>query len=438
MEKKPLGFWMTTSLVLGNMIGSGIFLLPASLALYGTISLAGWGITVLGAIALALIFSDLTKNNPSIGGPYVYCRQELGELLGFLVAWGYWIGVWVATAAIAVAFTSYLGYFFPILLDNPHAGALTTLCVLWIFTLINAYSIRLGGITQVLTTLLKIAPLMCIAICGLLKINPAHFTPVNLSDLSMPAATLTTASITLWAFIGLESATVPAESVRNPKTTIPRATLCGTLLAAVIYITSTIAVMGLVTPDALQHSNAPFAVAAAALWGSTGSLIIGGTAIISCLGAMNGWILIQGQIAYAIAQDQLFPKIFLRGAKGGSPRAAIVISSILSSIVVLMNYHKNLIQMFTFMILLSTLQTLIPYLFCSLSQLLMMIRQQREKTRKLQKIRVFLTLFAYTYTFFAIAGTGSETVYWSFILLLAGLPCYAWAQYHKTLKTLGQ
>ncbi|MBP9722065.1 MAG: amino acid permease, partial [Gammaproteobacteria bacterium] len=218
---KPLGLWMTTSLVLGNMIGSGLFLLPAVLANFGGISIIGWLVTTFGALAFALVFSQLSQHYPSTGGLYVYCREELGETIGFLLGWGYWVSLCVGTAAIAISFTSYLSYFVPQFNTNQLLALGCNLAVIWSLTLINAYSVLNGGIMQLITTVIKIIPILLIAVFGLVEINFDHFTPFNASNESNFTAIISTVALTLWAFIGLESASIPAESINNPKHTIP-------------------------------------------------------------------------------------------------------------------------------------------------------------------------------------------------------------------------
>lgn len=426
-NSKPLGLWMATSLVLGNMIGSGIFLLPSTLAPYGGISIIGWLVTTVGAMAFALVFAQLSQKYPNTGGLYVYCREEFGEAIGFLLAWSYWLSVCVGSAAISVAFTSYLSFFIPALNSNALMGAGCTLAILWTLSFVNAYSVFTGGILQLATTILKIAPILLVAFFGLFQIDTSNFTPFNPSELSNPSAILTTTGITLWAFLGLECASIPAGSIENPKRTIPLATLLGTFIAAIIYISSTTAIMGLVKPEVLQNSSAPFTDAASILFGKTGSIMIGIGAIIACLGAVNGWILIQGQMAYAIACDHLLPQIFTKTSKHGAPYMAIIISGIISSFVILMNYNANLITIFSYLLVLSTMMTVIPFIFCTIAKILILAR---EKQNQNNLVGIIIAMFAFTYGIFAIGSTDYNLVYWCFIMLLLGLPIYGWVKYH--------
>ena len=253
---------MATSLVVGNMIGSGVFLLPATLAAYGGISIVGWLVTTVGALLLALVFARLSSLIPDAGGPYAYTRRGFGDFAAFLVAWGYWISIWTSNAAIAVAFVSYMTVFFPELATNGALAALVAIATIWLLSWINSAGVRNAGWVQLITAILKLVPLVVIATLGLLFFNADHFRPFNLSGGSNFSAVTATVALTLWAFLGLESATIPADNVRDPRRTIPRATILGTVAAALVYIFGTVAVMGIIPPAGLAASNAPFADAA--------------------------------------------------------------------------------------------------------------------------------------------------------------------------------
>ena len=218
------------------MIGSGIFLLPASLAVFGGVSMLGWLSTTTGAVLLALVFSRLSRIMPRAGGPYAYSREGLGEFSAFLGAWGYWVSSWVSNAAIAVAWVSYLSIFWPALAANSLLAAAAAIAAIWVLTWVNGIGVHYAGLVQVVTTLLKLAPLIAIAGLGLFYLEPDHFTPFNRSSQSMPSAINATAALTLWAFLGLESATIPAEEIEDPRRTISRATVFGTVIAATVYI----------------------------------------------------------------------------------------------------------------------------------------------------------------------------------------------------------
>ena len=420
------GLLIAIALVVGNMIGSGIFLLPASLAPFGGISLLGWIFTTAGAITIALMLARLGRMMPAAGGPYAYTRRGLGNLAAFLVAWGYWVSIWSGNAAISVAFVGYMAVFFPVLAVNPALGAGTALAAIWFLTGVNALGVKEAGIVQVVTTILKLLPLIAIGTLGLLYLDPGHFQPFNPSGETPFSAITATAALTLWAFTGLESATIPADSVKDPSRTIPRATIIGTLAVAAIYLLATVGVMGILPATDLANSTAPFADAGRLIWGSRAGSLIAAGAAISAFGALNGWVLLQGQMPMAAARDGLFPAVFGKISRRGTPVAGIVISSLLVTGLMALNFRASLVEQFTFIILLATLSTLIPYLFSAVAELVIFVRE-REKFRgeRLAGASVIAVL-ALLYSLWAISGTGRDTVFWGFVLLLAGLPVYWW------------
>ncbi len=433
LPSKQVGLWTATSLVVGNMIASGLFMLPATLGIYGGISLIGWLISGAGAICLALVYSWLSKMRPqSTGGPYAFTRDGIGSFAAYLVAWGYWISVWSTNAAITVAFVSYLSAFVPALGTNPFLGVSAGLAAIWFLTWISTRGIKAAGSVQLITTILKIAPLLVITLGGCFYLHLDYFTPFNLSSQSDLSAITSTTTLTLFAFLGMECATIPAESVSNPEKTIPRATILGTLLTTFIYITSTVVVMGLLPPAMLHESKAPFADAAASIWGEGARYLMAGGAVISTFGALNGYILIQGQMPMAAARDQLFPKIFAKENKNSTPGIGIIISSVFISVLMIMNFTKSLADTYKFIILLSTLAVLVPYLFSVIAFVIMEGREHGFTSRN--RIKLLVAALAFIYSMWAVAGSGEETVFWGFIFLMSGLPFYAWIQLQRNKK----
>ena len=427
-NEKKLGFWLSTSLVVGNMIGSGIFLLPAALAVYGGISIFGWIFTTFGAVLLALVFSRLSKLISKAGGPYAYSKEGFGDFTGFLVVWGYWVSIWCGNAAIAVAGVGYLTIFFPSLKEDYILSAATAIVTIWLFSFINTKNIRSVGKVQLVITILKILPLLLFGTLGFLYFNVDHFLPLNISDSSNFNAILASAALTLWAFLGLESTTIPSDKVINPKKTIPRATIVGTLIVALIYISSTVALMGIIAPSKLQNSAAPFADAAQLLWGNGFSYLVAIGAIIACFGALNGWILLQGQLPLAAARDNLFPSAFKKVSSEGIPIIGIIISSALASILVSMNYSKGLVQMFSFIIMLSTFTCLVPYLVSSLVEITLYLLNGERYQKKQLQIAILISVPAFLYSLWAVIGLGYEIIFWGIILLMAGIPFFVYTK----------
>lgn len=432
--RREIGFWTAVALVVGNMIGSGVFLLPASLAPFGGLSFAGWAVSAGGSVMLALVFARFARANPAAGGPYAYTRAAFGDLPGFLVGWGYWVSVWCANAALAVAFVGYLAPFLPKVSDSKDATAVVAIGALWFFALVNALGVRAAGRVQVVTTILKTLPLAFVGLVGLAHFNGAAFSAPSAGTDSTGGQLMAVVTLTLWAFLGLESATIPAGSVRDASRVIPRATIVGTMAAAAVYIVSTIGVMSVVPPAALATSTAPFADAARALAGSAAGAVVAIGAAISCLGALNGWTLMVGQLPMAMAADGVFPPMFARLSARGTPVGGFVIGAALSTLLILVDLvqarlagsaGRNLITLFTQMILLSTLSTLVPYFFCSLAALLSRGTGEAPGRRAGAGARAIAAL-ALLYAVVAIVGAGSEVVTWGAALLVAGLPVYFW------------
>ena len=421
---------MATSLVIGNMIGAGIFLMPAALAEYGGISILGWLVSAVGALLLATVFSKLSAmvKNKS-GGPYAFSKIGLGDYVGFLVAWGYWIAVWVAMAAIAIAFVSAMSVFFPVLNENPLIAVFTGLTAIWFLTWVNSRGVRSSGKLQVLTTILKLAPIVVIILGGIFFFKADNFVPFNASNTSFISAVAITGTMTLYAYLGLESATIPADNVDNPEKTIPRATMLGTIITTAVYILSTVVVMGIIPLNDLSRSPAPFADAMKVMTGETGSYIIAAGAAIAAFGALNGWILIQSQIAKAISLDGLFPKVFQKENKKGVPLWGLIIGGLLSSVVMLMNYSEGLVEQFKFVILLSTLCTLVPYLFSAAA--FVAISLDRGNTKNPKTGIFILGGLTFAFAMWAIFGAGEKAVFWGFILLLMGTPFYVWLKWKQ-------
>lgn len=427
MSRKKLGFWTSSSLVAGNMIGSGIFLLPSVLASYGSISIIGWVISAFGAATLAFVFIEFSKILPGTsGGPYVYSRKGLGDFAGFLVAWGYWISVWCTNAAITIALIGYLGVFFPVLQANTTLAVATGLGIVWAVVWLNTRGIREAGVFSLVTTILKITPLLAIGLVGMFYIKLENFTLFNISGVSDFQAMTATATLTLFAYMGIECATIPSGNIENPQRTIPRSTYFGLGVAAVVYILGTTSLMGIIPAEELQHSQAPFSDAAAIMWGSWAENLVAFGAVVSTLGALNGWILIQGQIPAAISRDKLFPPIFAKENKNGVPAVSIILSSVLISILIVMNYSKGLVKAFQFVLLLSSMTALMAYLFTSVSYVL--VAGAKEKLSKGFTMKATIASIAFLFSIWAIAGSGVEIVYWGFILLMAGIPLYVWMQ----------
>jgi APA family basic amino acid/polyamine antiporter len=420
--RAPLGLWTAIALVVGSMIGSGVFLLPATLAPYGAASLVGWGLTLAGALLLALVFSWLAAGITRSGGPYAYAQVAFGDRVGFAVAWSYWICNWTGNAALAVAFAGSLGAVVPAATATPWRGALCALAALAFCTGVNVAGVRKAGHLQVVATLLKLLPLVLFGVVGLAYVQMDSYLPFNPSGQSLWAVGSSVAALTLWAFLGLEAATVPSAEIDDPRRNVPRATLAGVLIAGLATMLTCTVVLGLLPSDQLAHSAAPMADAATRLWGGWAGTAVGIVATISCFGALNGWVLLQAQTPMAAARDGLFPRAFGRTDARGTPVAGLLLSSGLAAVVMLSNYSKSLVGLFQFSILLSTAACLLPYAVCTLAW--WKLHPGAPMLRRLAAIGGLL------YAVWAMVGTGSEALLWGGVLLLAGAPVYVFSRRH--------
>ena len=422
-QNQKIGLLAATSLVVGNIIGAGIFVLPASLAKFGSISIVGWLFTATGALILAKIFSNFSKKlKGKSGGPYIYSKVVFGDFIGFLVAWGYWISCWVNNAAIAVAIVSALSFFFPELVTNPFYATLTGLSFIWFFTFTSSKGIKSSGNIQILTTIAKLIPLVLIILFGFFIFDFEIFPEFNLTDQNDFEILPIVAVMTLYAFLGLECASIPAENIKNPEKTIPKATMAGTLISTLIYILSTIVLFGIISAENLINSPAPFAEAGEIIGGKYFGFLISAGAAISAIGALNGWILITSYMPMTMANDRLFPKVFAKKNKKGFPYLSLLLGSILTSFVMTMNYTDGLVDRFEFLILLTTLSTLIPYFFVSVSYILFHVEKRLFKINSFRS--VILGLFGSLYSLWAIFGSGIDSIVYGTILLILGIPIY--------------
>src|SRR5215813_2550724 len=367
--KKALGLTACTALIIGNMVGSGFYLSPASLAPYGLLAIVGWVVMGIGAVCLGLVFARLARSSPATGGPYAYTRDAYGDFAGFWVAWGYWISIWASLPAIAVAFTGYLAEFLPALRQHRPTAIAITLGVIWLVVVINIRGMREAGFFQTVTTFTKLVPFLAIATVGLLWVRPHNFTVFNPSGKSLFGASAAVAPLIMFAYLGLESATVPADDVQDPARTIPRATLLGIFSAALLYVLGTTTVMGVIPREQLARSSSPFADACSAMWGTWAGGLIAIAALISSLGALNGWTLLMGQIPMAAAHNGLLPNWFGRRSGTGVPANAILISAGLATVLLLVQASgaRGLVAFYNFVVNLSTMAAVIPYAFCALA-----------------------------------------------------------------------
>jgi APA family basic amino acid/polyamine antiporter len=428
------GLPVAIALIMGSIIGVGIFNLPSSLAHYGPITLVSMGLTTVGAVALALLFAALSRRIPADGGPYAYARAAYGNPLGFANAWSYWITAWAGNAAIAVGWVLYVEEF--VNKGHNRAGSVVLVLIgLWIPAAVNLTGVKNMGAVQVVTTILKFAALAFMSIAGLFYISHANYTPWNVSGESAIAAIGGGMSIALFSYLGVEVAAVAAGKVKDPDRNISRSTILGTLACAVVYMMSLTVVFGILPTTKLQASTAPFSDAINAMFGGTvWGHVMAIVVIISGLGALNGWTMICAEMPLAAANDGLFPEQFKRVSPAGVPAFGIIASTVLASIAMAVNYiGSGGATVFTTLVLMTGITAAIPYGFSALAQIkwrLMDKRQLQGAHFARDMIVAGLSLvFSVLFIWYSRNVGNSFWVYWApFLLaggaLLLGIPVY--------------
>ena len=421
-SQSKMGFWTVTSLVAGSQIGTGIFLLPASMAAFGAAGLSSWLITAMGAMLLAIIFARLCAKIPKTGGPHTFIENAFGKILGFFSAWTYWVISWLSTPLVVISVVSYLS---PIIGNlHPALNLALEIVILVFITSLNLLGVRSAGRVEFAFTLLKLLPLILLPVAGLFFFNESHFVPFNPTPDSTISVLNAAALLTLWGFIGVESATTPAESVENPQKTIPRAIIVGTLLVAVIYIFSSIVIMGVVPPQLLAQSKAPFADAAQIIFGGNWYMVISIAASIVCLGTLNAWVLTSGQIALGAANDGHLPKLFTVKNSHGAPRWGLIVSSLCMIPILIVTLNKDLIAQVKSIIDVSVTAFLFVYILSVLSYIRLFWKNKETST--LNKKGILLGIGALIFCGWALYSSGVKMVAFASLIPLTGLPIYLW------------
>ncbi|MEU5682738.1 amino acid permease [Streptomyces venezuelae] len=428
---RRFGLPIATCLVMGNIIGGGIFLLPASVAPFGTISLVAFAVLTAGAIALALVFGRLAERDPRTGGPYVYARAAFGDFAGFLAAWSYWITTWVSNAALAVAAVGYLDVLIPVN-DHKWSAIVAALVLQLLPALANFAGTRYVGAVQLVATVLKFVPLLLVAVGGLFFFDSANLGPFQASDDSPMGAVSAAAAILLFSYLGVESAAVSAGEVRDPRRNVGRATILGTLGAAVVYLLGTLAVFGTVAHDKLVASTAPFSDAVDVMFGgSWGGTAVACAALVSMVGALNGWTLLSAQTPYAAAQDGLFPSAFGK-KKRGVPTVGVLVTVVLASLLTVYNYTAGSGGVFESLVLITTFTATVPYLLATAAQIYFLVSGQRDRVHRGRLVRdAVLAGVAFAFSMWLVAGSGYAAVYQGVLFLFVGVLVYAWMAARK-------
>ena len=412
VEARPFGFWMATALVVGGMIGAGIFVQPAQLAPFGWTGVAAWLVAIPGAMLLAAILAKLTAARPAATGGIAIVGEALGTMPGVLVGWSYWVSVWSANALIALTAVRYAATFIPALTATPLATALSATALIWTLTALNMGGAKGAGRFQVVTTVLKLLPLVAVVLilAGLAATEPARFSANPHSPFR--AADLTTAlTLAFFPLVGFEAASLAAARVRDPARNVLRATLYGTALTGLFYVVISNGVAFALPEATVAASPAPIALFVAHFWGEGASLAVAAFASIAAIGCLNGWTLMQGEIPLGMARSGLLPAIIARTDGRDVPVVSMLASSGLASALVLAGAVPGMPDILTFMLQLTTAATVWFYVGACAAAFALGIARP-------------LAAAGIAFSAWVLWGSGMQALGWSIALMLTAVPLY--------------
>lgn len=431
-----LGLPSATALVIGSIIGTGVFTMPAVMAGAGTSSILTLVTISVGAMLLAVMFGQLTKRVPTTdGGLYAYARHEFGDFAGYLTAWCYWITAWAGNAAIVASWVLYVESLFGISNPSGWTNFGIALTGLWIPAAINLFGVRRMAFFQMVTVVLKFIPLLLVGVVGWFFVSSGNFGPFNATGGSLYSGISIAAGVALFSFIGVECATIAAGRVKDPRRNVGRASIIGTGLAALLYITVTAAVMGLEPHGSLVKDGAPFVVAFQTMFGKAWIVgkLVAATAVISGIGALNGWTLVTAEMPYAAATHDLFPRQFLRRNRHGALSFGIVVGAAIPSALMAYSYsglHTGL-KVFTYLVTLSVVTVAIPYFFAACAQLAYLVSRRRRVQGWALVRDLSIAGASVLFSLWVTAASGYQAVYQAVIGILIGLPIYAFLKARK-------
>jgi APA family basic amino acid/polyamine antiporter len=424
-----LGLTSATGLVVGSIVGTGIFTAPAVLAGAGTMGIVVLGVIAVGALLLAVLFGQLSKRVPnSDGGLYAYSRHEFGDFAGYLVGWCYWVQAWAGNAAIVASWVFYVDALFGLKHVSGMENWGIALLGLWVPAIVNLAGVQQMAWFQNITVILKFLPLLFVGVIGWFFVDKANFGPFNASGGSLYSGIGIAAGVARFSFIGVEAAAVTAKRVKNPRINVGRASLLGTALSAVLYVLVTAAVMGLVAHHALVGNGSPFVNAFQTMFphSSWAGKFIAGVAVVSGIGALNGWTLIITETSRAIAQDDLFPRPFAWTDRHGTAWFGIVVGTALPSLLMLWRYTASSgLTVFTYLVDLTVVTVAIPYFFSAIAQLTYLVSRRRKVQGWALARDLAVAGASVLFSMWVTFAGGYQVVYQALVVILVGLVLYA-------------
>ena len=438
-KARALGLTSATGLVIGSIVGTGVFAMPGVLAQAGTSSIIVLGVIALGAMLLAVLFGQLTKRIPNTdGGLYAYARHEFGDFAGYLTGWCYWIQAWAGNAAIVSAWVFYVDA-----LAGIHPSGMgnwgIALGGLWIPAVINLAGVRQMAWFQNLTVVLKFLPLLLIGVVGWFFVSKGNFGGFNTSGGSLYSAIGIAAGVALFSFIGVEVAAITARRVREPRKNVGRASLLGTGASAILYLLVSAAVMGLVAHPKLAGNTTPFVNAFQTVFGhgTWAGKLVDALIVTSGIGALNGWTLVTTEVSKAAANDGLFPRAFAWTDRKDTAWFGILMAAVLPSLLMLWSYTTATgLTVFTELVALTVVTVAIPYLFSACAQLSYLVSGRRRVQGWALARDLCIAGAAVLFSMWVTFAAGWASVYQAMILVLAGVILYAFVKARR--ERLGQ
>ena len=420
--RRKFGFWLATALVIGNIMGAGIFMMPAGLVPYGWNALSAWVLTLVGVLCLAWVFAELARHLPNAGGTFGFMTLAAGEPIAFLGAWGYLVSCWAANAAITVTGVSYFTRLVPSVGSSSYGAPVVALTVIWLLTWVNLRGIQAAGAVQLITTIVKLIPFVAVVLLAVWRVFEGGwsvFPPIHVDSFSL-AGTTSAAGLTLFAMLGLESATIPADAVENSARNVPRATMVGTGVTALLSLVATCAVVLMLPPAQVLASKAPIADFIAVSWGEVAGGLVAVCAVASSFGALNGWLLLGGELPAAMADAGTLPQWFGRRNAAGAAAGSILVGSIFTTALAMMGYTRSASAAFSFAALLAAATGLGVYVICSFGVFKLMRTGQLPRRRGL----VICAGGASIFSLWTLYGSGWEALGWGTVLTAAGWPLF--------------
>ncbi|WP_313099039.1 cadaverine/lysine antiporter [Atlantibacter hermannii] len=430
---KKIGLFACTGVVAGNMMGSGIALLPANLASIGSIALWGWGISLLGAVSLAYVYARLAIRNPQQGGPIAYAG-EISPVFGFQTGVLYYHANWIGNLAIGITAVSYLSTFFPVL-SQPIPAGIACIVIVWVFTFINMLG---GSWVSRLTTIglvLVLIPVVLTAVVGWhwfdVAIYKANWNTSHATDIH---AVFKSILLCLWAFVGVESAAVSTGIVENPRRTVPLATMTGTCLAGLVYIAATQVIAGMYPASQMASSGAPFAVSASTMFGTWAAPVVSAFTAFACLTSLGSWMMLVGQAGQRAADDGNFPKIYGELDSNGIPKKGLFLAGIQMTVLMLLimvldSSGGKASDLFGELTGIAVLLTMLPYFYSCVD----LIRYEGMNFRNTASL--IASFLGCCFCFIALIGAETAELAGTFVVSLIILMFYGRKMYQSQLTS---